>query len=61
MNSGAVDDVRRRLCVFFRHLIRLGYSKDTLIQLFAKANENAHKHLRRTPADFKALQDRKLI
>jgi hypothetical protein len=29
--------------------------------LFAKANDNAQQHLRRTPEEFKAIQDKKLV
>ena len=56
-----VTDVRRRMKTFFRRLLRRGYSKDFLIPLFKKAVENAHKHIRRSPQEFKAMQDRKLV
>lgn len=56
-----VSDVQRRMKTFFRRLLRRGYSKDYLLPLFAKANENAQQHLRRTPEEFKAIQDKKLV
>ena len=55
------SDIRRRIKVFFRRLLRRGYSKDYLIPLFTKATENAKKHLRRTAAHLKAMEDAKLL
>jgi hypothetical protein len=56
-----VSDIKRRIKIFYRCLIRRGYSKDTLILLLTKATENACQHLRRTPQQLCAIQDRKLI
>ena len=55
------NDVRQRIQVFYRRLLRRGYSKDQLTPLFNKAIVNAHQHFRRTPQELKLLQDRKLV
>lgn len=55
-----VSDIKRRIKIFYRCLIRRGYSKDTLIPLFTKATKNAHQHLRRTPQQLCAIQDKKI-
>lgn len=55
------SDIRNRIKVFFRRLLRRGYTKDYLIPLFEKANENAKQHLRRTKSQLKALEDKKLL
>ena len=55
------SDIRRRIKVFFRRLLRRGYSKEYLIPLFTKATENAKKHLRRTAAQLRAMEDTKLL
>jgi hypothetical protein len=54
-------DAQRRIRVFYRRLLRRGYSKDQLTPLFTKAIENACQHFRRTPAELTALQDQKLV
>ena len=55
------NDAKRRIKTFFRRLLRRGYTKTFLIPLFAKATENAKRHFRRTPAEFKSAEDAKLV
>ena len=54
-------DIKERIRVFYRRLLRRGYTKETLIPLFTKAYDNALSHMRRTPAEVKRLNDKKLI
>jgi hypothetical protein len=56
-----ITDVQRQICVFYRRLLRRGYSKEQLTLLFNKAIVNAHQHFRRIPQELKLLQDRKLV
>ena len=56
-----LSDIQRRMKTFYRRLLRRGYSAETLIPLFCKANENALQHLRRTPEQLKQIEDRKLV
>jgi uncharacterized protein YjiS (DUF1127 family) len=56
-----VSDAQRQICVFYRQLLRRGYSKDHLTMLFTNAFENAYQHYRRTRAELKALEDQKLV
>jgi hypothetical protein len=56
-----ITDVQRRIRVFYRRLLRRGYSKEQLTPLFNKAIVNTHQHFCRTTQELKLLQDRKLV